>query len=343
MSQKNPVYHHRIPQTYMRPWCFSNNSIWTFDKATKKSEPRNIENICGVNHFHSIKAGSLYTNDDALQKIFGDIANYKVMLNGQSLDTFEERNQHFYEFDSWEIFYPKGKPINKKDRNVIFQRLSQTADTSIEEKWSTEFENDWGKISQQLYDTLKEIQQKKDIALTGYAAEIIMKYFVMFDWRGKFGNQTVNDTLNLLVTEIMKIGDIEIPPENRVYAFEHTVTDEMSHALLLRAFDGFLSNKGMMYDTYQIYCQKLTFVFLFSEHKKFITSDNPCFTFINKNELKEPIFPVLPNLLISLAKKDPTKPNSYKLASLTDEQVDEYNEAIFQNGDVILSQDILVV
>ena len=96
-----------------------------------------------------------------------------------------------------------------------------------------------------------------------------------------------------------------------------------------------------MFKEYQIYCQSLTFIFLFSDNKKFITSDNPCFTFINNDGLKEPIFAVLPNLLISLAKKDPDEPNSYKIATLTDEQVDEYNLAIIQNGDLILSCDKL--
>ena len=45
--------------------------------------------------------------------------------------------------------------------------------------------------------------------------------------------------------------------------------------------------------------------------------------------------------MVSLAKKDPDKPNSYRVATLTDEQVDEYNTAIIQNGDLILSCDKL--
>ena len=42
-----------------------------------------------------------------------------------------------------------------------------------------------------------------------------------------------------------------------------------------------------------------------------ITSDNPCFTFTNKEGFKEPIFVALPGLIISLVKKDSAAPNSY--------------------------------
>jgi hypothetical protein len=336
-----PVYHHRIPQTYMKPWCFSNNSIWTFDKNTNKSKVRNIENICGVNHFHSIKAGSLYTNDIVLQKIFGFSMPYKVVLEGADLGTLRDRNNRFLDFDKWEIDYPNGKRVNRRDRHVIYQQLLHTIDTSIEEKWSIEFENDWGKISQQLYDTLHKIQRNQTVALTSYASEIIMKYFVMFEWRGKFGNPTLSNLWQFIFTDVFDGGCMEIPLKDRVYSSDHTIAEEMRHAFLLKSFDEFFLHTGAMFKAYQIYCQSLTFIFLFSDNKKFITSDNPCFTFINKDGLKEPIFAVLPNLLISLAKKDPDEPNSYKIATLTDEQVDEYNIAIIQNGDLILSYDKL--
>ena len=28
--------HHKVPQTYMRAWCFSGESVHTYDKETKK-------------------------------------------------------------------------------------------------------------------------------------------------------------------------------------------------------------------------------------------------------------------------------------------------------------------
>lgn len=339
MPNNIPVYHHRIPRTYMKPWCFSNNSIWTYKKRTKERRIRNINNICGINHFHSIRAGSLYTNDVALKKIFGFLSSYNIKLEGKELNSLEDKNEHFTDFNKWEIYYPNGSRVNRRDRNVIHQNLSQAADTSIEEKWSTEFENDWASISQQLHDTLVKIQNNEYIVLTSYAAEIVMKYFVMFEWRGVYGNPTLSNLWNSLFIDGFEGGSIEIPPKDRVYSFDRTVAEEIKHAFLLRSFDEFFKQTGAMYETYKIYCKNLTYIFLFSQNKKFITSDNPCFTFLNQDNKKEPIFSVLPNLLISLAKKDPNEPNSYKVATLTDKQVDKYNAAIIQNGDLILSHD----
>lgn len=337
MPKGQAVYHHHIPQTYMKPWCFSNNSIWTFTKATKTSKERNIENICGVNHFHSIKAGSIYTNDEALGKIFGFLENYKVLLDGKCLATLEERNEHYIDFDKWEIFYPNGETVRKRAKNSIHQKLSQFADIHIEEKWNTQFESDWGKISQELSEVLTQIYAGKDIALTVDMAEIIMKYFVMFEWRGRFGNPALGNLWDFVFTDVFENGDEIIPQNERTYNYDETISEEMKHAFLLREFDGFFVGQGSMYKAFQIYCEQLTFLFLFSQDKRFITSDNPCFTFVNNEGYKEPTFVVLPNLIISLAKKDPKAPTLYKIANLTDNEVEEYNAAIFMNGDLILS------
>lgn len=76
--------HHKVPQTYMRAWCFSGESVHTYDKETKKLLNRNISTILAENYFHSIKAGSLYTTPKALNKIFESLDQYTVKLNGNA-------------------------------------------------------------------------------------------------------------------------------------------------------------------------------------------------------------------------------------------------------------------
>ncbi|NLN47810.1 MAG: DUF4238 domain-containing protein [Clostridiales bacterium] len=43
----NPKYQHRIPKSYMKPWCSKEQSIYAYDKTTDVCRIRNIGNILG--------------------------------------------------------------------------------------------------------------------------------------------------------------------------------------------------------------------------------------------------------------------------------------------------------
>lgn len=73
----------------MKAWCFSGESVWVYDKGTKKSEIRNIGSIMGFNQFHSIKAGSFFTTQKALNMIFAPLED-KVVLDVDEDGTQEE-------------------------------------------------------------------------------------------------------------------------------------------------------------------------------------------------------------------------------------------------------------
>ena len=102
---------------------FSNNSIWTFDKEKNVSKQHNIENILGRDRYHSIRAGSLYTTQESLEKIFGFLKNYSISFEGKKLSSLDELNTHFFDFEQWEMWYPNGKVVNKRDRNIKFKDL----------------------------------------------------------------------------------------------------------------------------------------------------------------------------------------------------------------------------
>ncbi len=327
MAKDVSSHHHRMPRTYMKPWCFLSDSIWTYDKATGISERRNIYKICWESYYYSIRAGSIYTNDDALNKTYGLLSAHRIEFDGTVLSTPKDLNDHFLDFDKWDIFYPNGKRANKRDRNIIEQRLLSSSVNTIEERWSSRFENDWALFSDTIFQNLGSVLRKGRTVLTDYEAKNLMKYFVMFEWRGMIGNEMVNDVLQYSGT-ILKCSDVEIPRKERTYPNGRYEADEIKHAFLLKVFGEFLSDDGAMYEVYKLYCEKLSFVFLISDNENFVTSDNLCFTFINREGYKELVFIARPNFAISLAKKDPSEPHAYKIHTLRTEDVVYFNKII---------------
>ena len=342
MPDSEAIYHHRIPQTYMKPWCFSNNSIWTFDKEKNVSKQHNIENILGRDRYHSIRAGSLYTTQESLEKIFGFLKNYSISFEGKRLSSLDELNTHFFDFEQWEMLYPNGKVVNKRDRNRIKQKLISTVDNSIEINWNVHLENDWSDIINILQATLKKIQKKESVFLTIQDAELIMKYLVMFEWRGLKGKDVVNDIFKIIEDAFDGV-DEKIPFRERINSYDDTAIEELKHGYLLREFDSFIKKRGSMYKDFEVQRDNLTFVFWVSDKDMLITSDNPCFSFDNESGIKEKVFVALPNLLITLVRKDPQSPRSYRIMELTSEWADYYNKVIFDNANLVLSKKEYVI
>lgn len=332
--------HHKVPQTYMRAWCFSGESVHTYDKETKKLLNRNISTILAENYFHSIKAGSLYTTPKALNKIFESLDQYTVKLNGKVLDSKDELNQNFQDYDEWEITYPNGNKVSKKKRNEIKQQLISISDDTLEKRWSSELENGWPSISKNLYTRLHKILIKDpDEILTFEDFKKLIKYFIMFDWRGKNSNATLNWFMDFL-KDIFPFdkSDMVIPEEKRIYRSDKTVFDEIKHAAMLRFYEQLLDNRDGMKRIYESYLANLTIIFLLDRNSDLITSDNPAYETVDENGNKVPIFVATPKVLIMLAKKDPLEPNAYKIKQMDQQEVEYYNNKTFEQASFIISK-----
>lgn len=327
----NAIYHHLIPQTYMKPWCFNSKTIWSYNKIENEWKARNIEKICGVNYYHSIRATSLYVTPDALDNIFGFLRPYHISLNNIPLDTPEKMHKQYHCFDNWLIKYPNGITISEKQKNVIKTKIDQSKFNEIEEQWSIQFENGWEKLIKEIEQVLIRIQNGEAIHLTTHAFSELVKYFVMFEWRGFSGSSDFSDAFDY-IDSLFPFSSAEIPEEERTISCCQNVLEEMKHNLLIKEFNLFQAKRGIM----QIYQETLekncTITFLLAPSNcNFITSDSPCFKFKNKDGAIEPFFVTLPNLAIVLAKKDPEMPRSYYIHKLSEAEVDEYNKEIFNN------------
>lgn len=326
-----PKYHHRIPQTYMKPWCIEGNSVWVYDKKTGKSELRNIENIMGVKFYHSMKAGDLFTTKDALNNIFGCLDPFIVKVaddNGVEviLSDHELQNKHFDRFDNWVIEDQDGNIISKKQKNILHDNIVNSSDNTIEEMWSQKLENSWA-------ETISEV--KKNIhSLSFSSLETIFNYISMFKWRRTEGSGEARAAFEAI---------IDFFPEGfRSYSStsphieDKTFIEDLWHAYLLQNYYNFLNGHGTIENEKNILLNNTTLIFAIDPNNRLITSDNPYIEVENENGEIEPIFVALPSLVIRIAKKDQN--NQYYIKTLTSDEVEEYNQKIFDKGGKIISR-----
>ncbi|MEK5333267.1 DUF4238 domain-containing protein [Lysinibacillus sp. FSL W8-0992] len=147
----NSKYHHLIPRTYMRSWKHFQNSIYIiYKKDLKTIKEKNIDNIGGINHYHSIIAGMINVNAEQCNIIFEPLKDFTIMYDEYKIETNDELNHYFYEYDKWNIYYPNGKKISKALKNEIFQKIKSNRIKDIENTWSTNYESDWNNIIEKL-------------------------------------------------------------------------------------------------------------------------------------------------------------------------------------------------
>lgn len=320
-------YHHMVPKTYLKPWYHNTQSIWVYQNMG--FQERNVETVFGENYYHGIKAGSLYTNAKALGYIFGFLWKYIITYEGRIVRSKAKLNQFYFDFDKWNIKKWFRREITRKERNVIKARLAQSVFNGIEEEWNRQYENDWSTFIQTTENILEGIQSGKPLMLTTKERRMILRYFVMFDWRGEHGKQWVND---LLARLLENYEDVEIPLAERTYKKDDTLYKEQKHAIYIRLYDQFLHKKGAMFKEYQAYCKQCTLMFWLAPNGNFITSNNPCYRYVNELGQETPTFIALPNLAITLVKKNYEEPNAYRICVLNDRQVEYFNYQTMKNG-----------
>jgi hypothetical protein len=322
-----PKYHHRIPRTYLRAWCYSNDSIYVMDKRTQKKDIKNINNNFGQTQFHSIIAGMPICEHKDLVRIFEALAGYEVFHDGKKLISLTEYNNHYYDFGNW-VIKKDGKRISKKQKNIIFDKISKVKINEIETLWAKKYENRWPYmreiIEQQVIETNLNV-------LDEFYKGLIMKFVVAFNWRGFYGNDSFKSTYKW-ISDATGMDEIDIPLKERQKKYLKTVSEEFEHLLTLKKYREFLNDKGIIYDVAKNYIRLAGIKFYVAVGKeKFITTDNPSFIKKTPEGLYVHIMPVSPRVLISVGKNS-GKDRTYIVQRISDKTVSMINKQIFDSS-----------
>ena len=321
-------YHHLIPQTYMDAWSRGKGTL----KVEFKNNPgviqeKNKGNIAGITDFHSIKAGMPICTQADADLIFAAVSSYTVTYNGNVISDTLELNKVFYDFDNWVITRADGTPVSKRR---IQNEIEQVKIKDIEANWSTKYENTW---SSQVSIIQDKVLNASTDSIPAFDREYIMKFCTALDWRGFISNTQFENAVSWLCHDIMDLGSIDIPKEERLLPSLTTAEEEMRHNMLLKYYRQYLNNTGVIYKNAMANLRCTSFHFLIADGPTmFITSDTPAFVYKRLDDSLVGLLPIEPRILM-VQGKNTDNDDKYYITHITDEAVQEYNKTIYENAD----------
>ena len=323
----NPKYHHLIPKTYLKAWCYSNESIYVMDKKTRRIEPKNIANNFGITQFHSIVAGMPICEYDDLVQIFKSLDRYEVFYEGKQLNNLDKYNINYLNFNNW-VIKQESIQISNKNKNVIKAEIDKVKIKDIENLWATKYENKW----KWLLDTIENnVTRTNASKIDEFFKGLIIKFVIAFNWRGFYGNELFKTAYKLIISDV-NLDKINIPSKERYKPYLETVEEEFEHLMVLKNYREFLRDRGGMYDTAKTYIRLMNIKFFIAMgDNKFITSDNPSFIYSNDEGRLEHIMPISPNILIAIGLNSENE-NKYRIQKVSDKQVSQINRRIMDNS-----------
>lgn len=169
-------------------------------------------------------------------------------------------------------------------------------------------------------------------SIPAFDREYIMKFFTALDWRGFTSNAQFESTLSWLCHDIMELGDIDIPEENRILPSLTTAEEEMRHNLLLQYYRQYLNDIGVIYQAAMANLKHTSFHFLVADGPTtFITSDSPAFVYKRPDDTLIGLLPITPRILM-VQGKNTDNDGFYYITHITDEAVQRYNKIIYDNA-----------
>lgn len=318
-------HHHLVPRTYMSAWAKGSGTL----KVEFLDDPgticeRNKDKIAGITDYHSIKAGMPICTQDDADQIFAVLQPYKVEYDSSPITSTLEMNRLFWDFEQWSITRPDGSPVSKKG---ILREIQKVKIKDIEANWSTKYENGW---ATQVSIIVQRILGATTDEIPAFDRDYIMKFYTALDWRGFSSNAQFEETANWLCNDIMSLGELDIPEEDRALPSLTTAAEEMRHNLLLQYYRKFLNDTGVIYQDAMARLKHTSFHFLVADGPSFfITSDTPAFVHKHSGGSKVGLLPITPRILLAQGRKT-SEDDVYYVSHIAEDEVQRYN-AIIRN------------
>ena len=114
---------------------------------------------------------------DDTNKIFSQLADCSVEIDGKIVTDTMEMNEKYSKFDKWIIKQNGGLPVNKKK---IKREIEKIKIKDIESNWATKYESKWDTV---VNDLEAAILTDKSNSITAKHKDYLMKFYVALDWR----------------------------------------------------------------------------------------------------------------------------------------------------------------
>lgn len=321
-------YHHLVPRTYLSAWANKSGTLLVKNIETGINEPKNMKNMFGVNHYHSVIAGMPLCTEEDAKTIFASLKDFDVLYEGAVVAEPLKLNDIYYDFDNWQIIRRgDGTAVSKKK---IKDAIDQVKIRDIESAWSAQYENKWPEVRKEIEGN---VLKAKGGDIPEFQKNFLMRFYTSMDWRGFAGNQQFEKVFDQICKDAIQLDEIEIPEDERGLPIFKTAYDYMKHCLLLKFFRRFLTNDGPMYVHATQNELHTNFHFLVADGtEKFATSDNPSFEFVRDDGKKQGLMPITPSILLAQGRAS-DETHSYCVTHITEEAVRKYNRIITENAE----------
>ncbi|AAK81455.1 hypothetical protein BJV85_000371 [Clostridium acetobutylicum] len=145
----NQKYHHLIPRTYLKAWCYNKDSIYVFDTKNRIFEGKNIKKNFGITQFHSIVAGMPICEEEDLKKIYKCLDGYEIYYEGRLLTNLMEYNKYYCKFAEW-VIKSNNIDISRKNKNILRAKIDKVKILDIEQLWSEKYEDKWNIVRENI-------------------------------------------------------------------------------------------------------------------------------------------------------------------------------------------------
>jgi len=329
------TYHHLLPQTFSGSWKHYQDSVYAVLKGNTAGADKNTANFGGINHYHTIRAGFLIATASECKQFFQPLKNYTVIINEHMVTDVHIMNEAFYDFDNWTIQDASGTDIIGKKKDSLKKSILATKIQHVESNWSSQFENYWGTIVQEVvqtgYDAIFTYTVPHLMKAT-YREELI-EFMISMKWRTRpYPNEFIEYVNAKLSPQFDKLDlrKMEIPQAERFFPFLETVYDEYAHNYLLTVFEEFQQGKGLMMKEVNRLKNHYSLTLCFAPSStEFILSDNPVYEFYKKDGKRRYFFPITPKVAILFSPGSSI--NHYVLHAMKRQDVLQFNREMRAN------------
>lgn len=308
-----PKRHHYIPKVYLKQWEDKQKLIWYYNKKEKTVAHRNKDSVLYEEHLYSLTLREIYYLTPQQQEIFAEpLKEFDVYLDDKKLTT-PEIIENLIRYNEFTIKKKDEKLVSHRQKGDLLEKVLNSKHFLIEEEYNR-IENIWPDVVDFFENYKNMVLQNnfvmpKENTLKKYADELLN--FILATY--------TRNPYNMLHRLEMLEQNHNIKLDNR---HARTVFEKMQ--LLYLSGERNLFEK-IDYDINLIFTTPET---------PFLTSDNPVILYgiIIENVGFTGIFwfPLSPNILVSLSKKQKQDQLSIKPYIAAKETVMALNDMIRQ-------------
>lgn len=289
-DNKEYTFQHYVPRTYLEAWEIDKHRVHVFMKDTSRDFHKPTSEVLGQNNFYTLKSEDMLilTDEDRIE-IFGELLKYQISLEGKNLDDLLELSKNYYRFDEWTIESTDSTDV---DRANLKSEIEKKRILDIEKGWH-EIEGEWDSLRSEIIKTMNS----KSHNLKLKDGQKIIRYITS----QKSRNMSKKEEYRKMIDSILSFIS-----ENMTTDEYNQIIDEFTEAYFLKSVRKYqqededsliIKEQNLMMNLHMVFYRA-------TGRKKFLTSDNPAFTIIDKKFYKGRFdglyFPLTPDLLVAL-------------------------------------------